>query len=126
MARFSDVQLIQILQKAARRVNRNLCLFDTTDEISVDNSGNVTPADGTLEDLVLLQAECMLISRDFNADLNNDTGGLFVKDGEQSIDTRQRTIARKGYIDSKFSPCGLYDREIKIEKLKRANGRLIW
>lgn len=69
MARFSDAQLVIVMQKAARRLNRRLRLFSTANEISVDSFGNMTPSNnGALEDLLLLQAECLIANIDANTD----------------------------------------------------------
>ena len=96
MPRFSNVQLIQIVTKAARRVNRELCLFGTADQIVIDSStGELTsPDDGSLEDLVLLQSECLISQRDYTFDLSEGLIGLRVVDGEQSLDNRQKGVAR--------------------------------
>lgn len=128
MPRYSDEQLIQILQKSARRLNRRLNLFGTSDEISVDASGVVSPSDGSLEDLVLLQAECLLASRDFTSDLSNGLIGVAVSDGEQAIDTRSKAGARQAFFDSKHGPCAELEKEIRLEELKRSsdNAKLIW
>lgn len=126
MPRYSDQQLIQILQKAARRVNRVLELFDTNDEISVDASGCITPSDGTLEDLVLLQAECMLSSRDMTYELNTGLAGVNVTDGEQSIDTRNRGQYRSQFFNSPYGPCAEAKEQLKLEGLRRAEGYDIW
>lgn len=128
MAIYTDTQLIQIVIKAARRVNRQLCLFGTTDEIIIDSStGELTSLDdGTLEDLVLMQSECLLSQRDYNLDLNTGQIGISVKDGEQGLDNRQKGVARGTFFNSKFSPCAMYANEINIEKLKRTCGYDIW
>jgi hypothetical protein len=133
MAEFTDVQLVAILQKAARRINRRLCLFDTTDEITVDSLGCVTPADGVLEDLVLMQAECLITQRHYVDFLSSSSSaaGVFIKDGEQTADTRSAGIARSSAFDSKISPCAELERQIGIEKMNRGgagsgSGKLIW
>jgi len=125
MPRFSDQQLIQILQKAGRRINRRLCLTDSDDEITVDTSGCITPESTRLQDLVLLQAECMLASRDFVFDLNSGTGGLLARDGEQTMDTREAMKGRSTYFDSKHGPCSELAEAIKLELLKRGGGGTI-
>lgn len=122
MPRFSDQQLIQILQKAGRRINRRLCLENTSDEIVVDSSGCITPDSQRLHDLVLMQAECMLAGRDYVFDLNSGGAGLFAKDGEQIIDTRAIGAVRAGYFNSKHGPCAELEEAIKLELLKRGGG----
>lgn len=122
MARFTDQQLIKILQKAGRRINRRLCLEGTTDEVSVDASGCISPDSPRLSDLVLLQAECMIANRDFVFDLNSGGAGLLAKDGEQIIDTRASTVARTSYFNSKYGPCAELEEAIKFELLKRGGG----
>ena len=128
MATFSDAQLIQIVIKAARRINRKLCLTDTTDEIIVSSStGEITsPDNNDLDDLVLMQAECMIASRQFSETLLNGTAGLRVVDGEQTLDTRGSAIARGTFFDSEHSPCAELREAIINEKLKRTSGFDIW
>ena len=128
MARFSNIQLIQIVTKAARRVNRELCLFGTADEIVINSSTGeiISPDDGTFEDLVLMQSECLLAQRDYNLDLSTGQIGINVKDGEQSLDNRQKGVSRGTFFNSEFSPCALYSEEIVSEKLKRTCGFDIW
>jgi len=125
-ARFSDAQLIIVLQKSARRVNRRLGLFGTDEEIVVSSSGSITPVDGTLEDLVLLQSECMIMNIDVNSAISN--AGVVVKDGEQTVDSRNTTIARINYLNSDANPCAELERQIKIEQMNRAgdSGKLVW
>lgn len=126
--RYSDSTLQIILEKAARRINRRLSLFGTDDEISIQTSGVVSPSDGTLEDLVLLQAECLLITSDFVSDLNSGTVGIAATDGEQSIDTRVRGQSRQAFYDSKHSPCSELEQQLRLEELRRShqNSKLIW
>lgn len=135
MPRYTDQYLLQILNKAARRINRRLCLTNTAEEIVVDSSGCITPADSDLEDIVLLQAECMIAQVDVNNDFataaDGAGGGYFVRDGEQSFDTRgeiaSRAKARIDYLDSKHGPCAELEREIVKEKLRRQSDmRDIW
>lgn len=135
MARYSDAYLLQVIEKAARRVNRRLCLTGTPEEIVVDSSGCITPQDGDIEDIVLLQAECMILQVDMNNDftLSGDgTGaGYFVRDGEQSLDTRgeaaSRANARSNYMNGKYNPCAELEKAIMIEKLNRSDDmRDIW
>ncbi len=125
---FSDNQLILIVIKAARRVNRKLCLLGTSDEIIVSAStGEITsPDDDALDDLVMLQAECMIASRQFSEELTDGTAGVLMKDGEQALDTRAKGIARGTFFDSPNSPCEELKEAIVQEKLKRFTGRLIW
>ena len=135
MPRYSDAYLVQVVEKAARRINRRLCLTGTEDQISVDASGCISPADPDLEDIVLLQAECMILNIDTNLDFTtgaDGTGaGYFVRDGEQSFDTRgevgSRVRARTNYMNSQFNPCAELEREIVKEKLRRqCDMRDIW
>lgn len=133
--RFSNEQLVQILRKSARRINRRLCLTDTDEEISISASGEITPDDSDLEDIVLLQAECMIINIDINNDFSSsadgDGGGYFVKDGEQTFDTKgepaSRASARSNYMSNDFNPCAELEKAILIEKLNRSDEmRDIW
>lgn len=126
MARFSDAQLIQIMEKAARRINRRLSLFNTSEEIAVDASGCISPNNGVFQDLVLLQAECMIAQVDINSDIQN--GGLEVVDGEQSIDISSRPTLRINYLNSKYNPCEQLEEAIKDEQLKRAgnSAKMVW
>jgi hypothetical protein len=125
-ARFTDSTLISILQKAGRRVNRRLCLTGTTSEIAVSSSGVVTPSNGDVEDIVLLQAECMIASREFQQELSDGTAGLLVKDGEQTLDTRGTIVARGTFFDSPHSPCAELIEAVKLYKIANITGRLIW
>lgn len=135
MARYSDAQIIQIIQKSARRVNRELCLVGTSDEISVDASGNLSPTDPDIYDIVLLQAECMIMqidmNNDFTAAADGAGGGYYVRDGEQAMDTRgevaSRANARTDYLNSKYNPCAELQRAILSEKLVRCGNPVdIW
>lgn len=124
MPRLSDTQLIIILKKAARRINRLLCLFDTADEITVANDGCVTPADGALEDLVLLQAECMVAQRSYMEFISGDSSsaGVLVKDGEQSIDTRDAGSSIASAFSSSLNPCEELKAQLAAEQMKRCGG----
>lgn len=135
MARFSDAQLIQVLQKSARRINRELCLIGTTDELSVDASGTISPDDQALYDMVLLQAECMIMQIDMNNDFTSAAdgagGGYYVRDGEQALDTRgevaSRAQARTNYLNSGYNPCAELQRAMLSEKLIRCGNPVdIW
>lgn len=128
MATFSDAQLIQIVIKAARRINRKLNLTDTVNKIIVSSvTGEITsPNDDDLDDLVLLQAECMIASRQFSEELLGGTAGLLVRDGEQILDTRASTIARGTFFDSPHSPCEELVEAIKFYKITNITGRLVW
>jgi hypothetical protein len=126
MPRFTDASLIGLINKASRRVNRELCLFGTSDEITVDASGCIFPQDGTLEDLVILQTECMIASRDVNMDLSTNGAGIHAVDGEQTLDTRTLANSRLSFLNSEHGPCSEYKKQIVIEKLKRTAGYDIW
>lgn len=127
MPRYTNDQLIQIMQKAARRVNRNLALTGTSEELVVDASGNVTPNNSDLHDILLLQAECMIMNIDANYDFSNAGDGAgfgyFVRDGEQSLDTRgesaNRANARANYMNTKYNPCAELDRLMRDEQISR-------
>lgn len=125
---FSDTQLVLIVIKAARRINRRLNLLDTTDEIIVNaTTGEVTsPDDDALDDLVMLQAECMIASRQFSEELTDGTAGTFMKDGEQILDTKTKGIARGTFYNSVHSPCEELKEAIALEKISRSSGRLIY
>lgn len=132
MPTFSDQLLVDIVKKAARRVNRKLCLFGTSDEIIIDNTGEMTSPDpaknGDLYDLVLLQAECLITQREFQTELRDANGGVMIRDGEQVVDRRAAGVARGTFYDSSNSPCAEIMRELKIEKFNRAggSGKCIW
>ena len=114
----SDAQYVQLIKKAARRINRELSLNGTTDEISIDATGEfISPDDDALRDLVILQVECLVNQREFNSELQNGTAGVMVNDGEQTVDTRQRASARSTQFNSDNSPCSQIKAAIKIEKL---------
>jgi len=124
--RYTDAQLVGFLQKSARRINRILDLTDTTDEIAVSSSGVLTPTNTDFEDLVLLQAECLISTREVQADLSSGGGGVVVKDGEQNIDTKQRTASREAFYASPHNPCAQLELALKIEKVNRNSGKLVW
>lgn len=126
MARFSDAQLVIVMQKSARRLNRRLRLFGTSNEIAVDSSGNMTPANnGSLEDLLLLQAECLIANIDANTDVSE--GGIYVVDGEQTFDNRGKALARLSYLDSPANPCKeLEDAIIDYQLTTGFTGKAIW
>lgn len=121
----SDAQLIAILLKAARRLNRTLSL---SDPIVIDGTGAITSSDPDekMHDLVLLQAECLIAKRDFNEELNSGGAGLFVKDGEQTLDNRASSAVRQSYFDSKHGPCEELKSAILEFKLENTDGKLIW
>jgi hypothetical protein len=125
--RFTDGYLYGIIEKAGRRINRRLSLTSTTAPIVVDTSGNMTsPVDQDLADLVLLQAECMIANVDVNIDIS--TGGVYAMDGEQSLDSRARSVNRLAYLGNKYNPCAELEKAIMVEQLRRAsdNFKDIW
>jgi len=128
MPRFTDTQLVLMIEKASNRVNRELCLTGTTDEITVDASGCMaTPANSPdLEDLLLLATECLLSQRDYSLDLNSAQLGLKINDGEQTFENTGRSQARQAFFESPFGPCAEYKKQAQIEKLKRSSGFDIW
>jgi hypothetical protein len=134
MATFSDQVLIDILKKAARRINRKLCLSNTADEVVIDDVGDMTSPDldtnQDLYDLTLLQAECLISTREYQSELRDAGGGVVVKDGE-TTDTRGAGVARGTFYDSDYSPCAELADWIFKEKLNRQGGgagpgRLVW
>lgn len=136
MPHFSDPVVIGILIKAARRINRKICLLGTDREITIDPSTGdmLTPDEETnqdLYDLVLLQAECLISQREFQTELRNADGGVLVRDGEQTVDTRSAGVARGTFFNSPYSPCAELAEWIKIEKMKSLDagggaGKLVW
>lgn len=127
--RYSDAQIIALLTKASRRLNRELG-FTQNDGIIIDSSGNLTSSDpdGFMYDLMLLQTECLMSKRDFTSDLNSGGAGIFIHDGEQSIDNRNAASTRTSFFDSKNSPCEELKKALDEEKLRRSAdyGKLIW
>ncbi|MHA2063195.1 MAG: hypothetical protein ACXABY_02320 [Candidatus Thorarchaeota archaeon] len=132
--RFSNQQLILLLEKAARIVSSDLCLMGT-DQITVDASGCVDNpvSDPQIEALVLMQTECLISQRDFSLELSAGTIGTLVKDGEQVMDTTKRAGARDSFFNSPYSPCAQYEKRLALVKLCRLDnkdsaggGRLIW
>jgi len=133
MAEFSDQILVDILRKAARRVNRRLCLTNTSLAVVIDNFGNMTSPDPDthqdLYDIVLLQAECLIAGREYQTDLREADGGVLVVDGEQKVDTRGGGVARGTFFDSPHSPCAELEKAIMNEKLRGSSGgpgKLVW
>lgn len=110
MPAFSDPLLIQILIKAARRVNRKLRLTGGPCEITIDPAtGDMLAPDPDenqdLYDIVLMQAECLISQREFQKELRDASGGVLVRDGEQTVDTRGVGVARGTFFDSDYGPC---------------------
>lgn len=135
MATFSDQVLIDILIKAARRINRKLCLSGTDNEVTIDANGDMTSPDPNthqdLYDMVLLQAEYMISTREFQSELRDAGGGVVVRDGEQTTDTTGAGIARGTFYNSDYSPCAELEKWIFTEKLNGQGGgagpgRLVW
>jgi len=138
MPLFSDPLLISILIKAARRVNRKLRLTSGPCEISIDPATGdmLTPDPDTnqdLYDIVLMQAECLIASREFQQELRSAGGGLRVVDGEQTVDTTSTGVARGSFYDSDYSPCALLEkclRDMMLDGPCGANGTgsgfLVW
>lgn len=128
MPEFTNAQLIVILQKSARRINRKLCLTGTDNQIVIDTTtGDITPDnDEDLKDLVLLQAECLITQRSFTEFLSADSAsaGVMVKDGEQTVDTRSGGSSRANLLgsDSPANPCAELAEGLNAEKLKRMMG----
>lgn len=124
---FTDDQISGILDKAARRVNRVMSLTD--EEAVILSSGEFTQPTETdeLRDLVLLQAECMLVNRQAASDVMiGGSAGIIVKDGEQSIDTTDQASAITDYFDSKFNPCAELEQAYQIAMLNRNIGKMVW
>lgn len=122
--RISDSQIIVLIEKSARRINRILNITGTSDEILLDSSGNMTTSDNDLYDILLLQTECLIANRDMTYDINSQGAGLLVKDGEQQIDTSTRARIRADLL--KTGPCAELDKQLLFEKLKRTSGYDIW
>jgi hypothetical protein len=127
-ARFTDAQIIQMAQKAARRVNRRLSLFGSVLEISVSNAGEFLPDNGSLYDIVLLQVECMLLNREISDEFSSGGvgGGISIRDGEQSFDSKRSGNDRVDLLDSDRGPCGELEEAIRDYLLNNADQRLIW
>lgn len=125
--RLSDDQYIALLQKSARRINRELSLSGS-DSLDVTASGDLTTSDpnGRMHDLLLLQAECLLLKRDISYELNQGVGSLVVRDGEQSLDNTAGATLRQNLLDGGHSPCEELKQAIINEKMLRMDGKLIW
>ncbi|TFH25902.1 hypothetical protein E4G67_00150 [Candidatus Bathyarchaeota archaeon] len=135
MPAFSDPLLIEIIIKAARRVNRKLCLSGTTWEITINPStGDLLTPDPEknqdLYDIVLMQAECLISSREFQSELRGADGGVLIRYGEQTTDMRGVGAVRGTFFNSTQSPCAQLDRCIKTAKMNSAlgggAGKLVW
>ena len=127
MPAFSDPLLIEIVIKAARRINRKLCLFGTSKEVTIDPStGDMLTPDpdenGGIYDMVLLQAECLVSGREYQSELRNADGGVLIRDGEQTVDLRNAGIARGTFFNSEFSPCAELKEWVTIEKMRSLEG----
>ncbi len=135
--RYTDFQLYQILGKATRRINRELRLAGTSDELSMDASGNLVQDDDNAADLILLQSECMILQIDQNHQFNGQAigssngAGVFVRDGEQSLDTRGESAniatSRTSYLNGENNPCTELNKALMLEKLTRFDAQVdIW
>jgi hypothetical protein len=134
MPTFSDQLLVDILKKAARRINRKLNLTGTALEITIDDSGLMAtpdPADNQdLYDMVLLQAECLITQREYQTELRDADGGVMIRDGEQTVDTRGTGVARGTFFNSDYSPCAELKEAVLEMKLNGpgglGTGKLVW
>ena len=134
MPLFSEPLLIQIVIKAARRVNRKLCLTGTALEITIDpGTGDMLTPDPDenqdLYDIVLMQAECMVSQREYQSELRGADGGVVIRDGEQTVDTKSAGVARGTLFNSGFSPCAelkMCMRDMKLRGLGSGPGKLVW
>jgi len=137
MPLFSDPLLIQIVIKAARRVNRKLGLTNGPCEISIDpTTGDLlTPDPASNEDLydiVLMQAECLIASREYQQELRDASGGVVIRDGEQTVDTKSAGVARGTFYNSPYGPCAelaICLRDMKLNGVcnnKGGPGKLVW
>lgn len=128
MARFTDDQITQLAQKAARRLNRRLNLFGTSNEISISNAGEMSPDNGSLYDLVLLQVECMILNREISDEFSSGGvgGGISIRDGEQSFDSKRSGNDRVDYLDSNHGPCQELEEAIRDYLYDNADVRDIW
>lgn len=128
-ARFTDAQIIQMAQKAARRVNRRLSLFGTSLEITVSNGGEFLPDDGSLYDIVLLQVECMILNREISDEFSSTGsggGGIAIRDGEQSYDSKKSGHDRLDHLESDRGPCGELEDAILEYLLNHSDQKMIW
>jgi len=127
--RLTDTQYAAIVAKAARRLNRELSLSAGA-AITVDASGEITSSDpnGYFYDLTLLQAECMIAKREFNTELAGGGAGIYVNDGEQTLDNRNAAQARTSFFNSDSSPCEELKEALDEYKLERSAdfGKCIW
>lgn len=126
--RYSNAQLVVFVQKAADIVSSDLCLTGANC-ITVDASGCVTNPvnDKEINMLVLMQAECLISQSDFNRDLEEDSIGILIRDGEQLVNNRDKAGARAALFDSSHGSCAQYDKRIQQIKLNRnLSGKLVW
>lgn len=123
---FTDDQISDTLNKAARRVNRVLALTDG--DAIVLSSGVFTQPTETdeLRDIVLLQAECMLMNRAATSDIITGAAGVVVRDGEQQIDTTDRSAAVTDLFTNKYNPCAELEQAYAVAMLNRSTGKMIW
>jgi hypothetical protein len=135
MPLFSEPLLIQIVIKAARRVNRKLCITGTPCEITIDPAtGDMLTPDPLehqdLYDIVLMQAECMVAQREYQTELRDGGGGVLINDGEQTVDTRAAGVARGTFFNSDYSPCAELKDCLRDMKLSGpcggSPGKLVW
>lgn len=126
--RYTDTQLANFVAKAARRVNRTLSLLNT-DAISVDSSGNITQPESPTDeitDILLLQTECLIYSREVSSATTQNGAGALVRDGEQLVDTRGQANLITSLKDADSNPCEQLQRAITQYLLEESDVRDIW
>lgn len=126
-SRYSNSVLYTIIEKSARKINRELNLVQN-EKITVQSGVITNPTtDDDIYDLVLMQAECLLIQKDANTGVGSGGGdGVVVRDGEQTIDMKGRSDARNNYLAGDFNPCKELRHALRDEKLRRSQGKLVW
>lgn len=126
----SDAQYIAFLVKAGRRLNRVLNLSGTSAIIVSSVTGEITSPTTTvqlaiLQDLILLQVECLILQRNVNEDLEEGGAGTLIRDGEQTVDTTALTRLREAHLNSDHNPCKELELAILQYKLD-GSGKLVW
>lgn len=125
----TDAQYVAFLVKASRRLNRALCLTNTVLEIVVNPvTGDMTTPinEPDIEDILVLQAECLIIQRQVSEELQDGDIGIAIKDGEQSYDDSALVSLRTKHLDSDGNACKDLVDAIKFYKLNNQNSFLVW
>jgi hypothetical protein len=122
----TEENLRAFVHKAVTRLNRRLELADLDTVLSVDDDCNINFPDKALRDLIILQAECLIVKRSQMEAVNK---GIRIRSGTDEVDT---TAGFSGYENVTKSVCEELDEAFENYKENAASdavvdgGKLIW